>query len=137
MSDQQILSLTSHDEVLEKVAEPTTEKQPKSSDGSKARRQRRPKRKPESSEKTVDAQTKETKDDSAKNSPRDTSKVLIGHRPAAAYVNLVKNVLAQKHEVVTLEGVGKGGNSKVIQVANLLVKWSYTSISRIATKQPF
>ncbi len=112
MSDQQILSSNTHEEVPAKVEEPVVETKPKSRDGSKGRRQRRNRQKTEV-EKASDAEAKEG-DGSSKNSPRDPSKFLIGRRPAAAYVNLLKNILAQKHEVLHLEGVGKGGNSKVI-----------------------
>ena len=112
MSDQQILSSNTHEIVPVKTEDPVVETKPRSRDSSKGRRQRRPRQKTEA-QKASDAERRE-KGDSSRNSPRDTSLVLIGRRPASAYVNLLKNILAQKHEVVHLEGVGKGGNSKVI-----------------------
>ncbi len=112
MSDLQIVSSSAHEEVTTKTADHVVETKPKSRDDSKNRRQRRARQRAEA-KKASDAEAKEG-GDSSKNSPRDTSQVLIGRRPAAAYVNLLKNILAQKHEVVHLEGVGKGGNSKVI-----------------------
>ena len=112
MSDQQILSSNTHEVVPAKAEEIVVESKPKSRDGSKGRRSRRNGQKTEV-QKASDAEAKE-EEGSSKNSPRDTSQVLIGRRPASAYVNLLKNILAQKHEVVHLEGVGKGGNSKVI-----------------------
>ena len=112
MSEQQILSSSTHEPVNAKTEEIVVEDKPKSRDGSKGRRQRRNRQKTEV-KKASDAETKE-EGGSSKNSPRDTSQVLVGRRPASAYVNLVKNILAQKHEVVHLQGVGKGGNSKVI-----------------------
>ena len=113
MSDQQILSQDAtkvvHDETHEAAKAAPSEQKGESRDGSK-KRQRRPRQKRQD--------TSERKQSgSPKNSPtapRDTSQVLIGRRPAAAYVNLLKNIFAQeKHDVLHLQGVGNS-NSKVI-----------------------
>ena len=135
MSDKQILSQEAlkevHDEKNHSGEATAIEQKAKSRDGSQ-KRQRKFRQK-----KTDNSEVK--KADSPKNSPsapRDTSQVLIGRRPAIVYLNLLKSIFAQeKHDVLHLQGVGNS-NSKVIQIANLMIKWSYGAIVKIQTKQP-
>ena len=71
MSEQQILSSSTHEAVPAKTEEIVVEENPKSRDGSKGRRQRRNRQKTEV-KKASDGEAKE-EGGSSKNSPRDTS----------------------------------------------------------------
>ena len=134
MSDKQLLSSPSTKDVQDHVhteipAPKTTEATKKPRDRSQGQRKPRPNYR----RKLSGSQEKEKDDkNSSKNSPSDSNILLIGRRPTPAYVNLLKNILAQgKHEVMTLQGVGYQGNQKSIQLANNMVKWGYCAIVKI------
>jgi hypothetical protein len=72
-----------------------------------------------------------------KNSPSTSNQLLIGRRPGPEYVSLLKKILQSKrHEEMELVGVGAHGNSKVIWIANRMIKWGYIVVTKIKTKEP-
>ena len=136
MSDKQLLSSPTaketHDHILAetnaapKTKDDATAKKRADRSGSRKRRPNYRRKASGSQEKAKDGKG------TPKNSHSDLSTLLIGRRAAPAYVNLLKNILAQgKHEVMTLQGVGYQGNQKFIQLANNMVKWGYCAIVKI------
>ena len=103
MSDQQILSSNAHED-LQKVQDaiPQAEKsvERKRRDPSQGQRKKRPSYRRKEVQ-VAEPENAGTGEGSPKNSPSDSSCLLIGRKPTPVYVNLLKNILAQdKHEVM-------------------------------------
>lgn len=138
MSDQQIITevvaQTEHkaqdsqkQAPLEVIIETAAAKLSPDDKPARTRRRRATRRKSDVSDKAT----------AAKTSPSRPDQVLIGRRPAADYVYLVKKLFKEnKHESVVIAGVSPIGNPKVIWIANRMVEWGYASITKIQTSTP-